>query len=185
MEIMGKTLDINIYEDIFITFFFFRCACQNMEEVSEEEYVRGLKAFGFESLEQLKENIVYVREVLLNLASTTFKEFYQFLFKFNMIKKSKTITIEVVEVYFKELFGLQFSIVTDFLSFIINHKKLACLTKDQWDCFLDFLLNQGSTFPSNYNCDEYYPLLFDEFYHWYLKKKEQNDYQHLMRNNKD
>lgn len=172
MEMMGKTLDINIYEDIFITFFFFRCDCKNMEEVSEEEYIRGLKEFGYESLSELKPDIVSVREMLLNLSSNTFKDFYHFLFKFNMVKKSKTISIEVVEVYFKELFELQFTIVNDFLTFITKEKKLTQLTKDQWDCFLDFLLNQGSTFPINYNCDEYYPLLFDEFFHWYLNKKE-------------
>ena len=29
MEKMGKTLEIDIYTDIFITYFFFRCDCKN------------------------------------------------------------------------------------------------------------------------------------------------------------
>ena len=80
--------------------------------------------------------------------------------------------MEVVEVYFTALFQDQFPLVKKFLKFIKDVQKVKGLNKDQCECFLDFLLNQGTTFPENYNCDEHYPLLFDEFFKWYLENNK-------------
>lgn len=172
MEKMGTTLGIDIYTDIFITYFFYKCKCKSMEEVTEQEYVTGLKSFKENTLAEVKKKIIKIREKLLDCSSPDFSNFYKFLFTFNVEKKTKLIPIEVVEVYFNQLFKDQFAIVTSFLKFIMEVQKLKGLNKDQWECFLDFLLNQGSTFPSTYNCDEYYPLLFDDFFKWYLEKEQ-------------
>lgn len=169
MEKMGKTLGIDIYTDIFITYFFYKCGCKSMEEVTEQEYVAGLKSFRENTLAEIKGKIIKIKEKLLDCSSKDFSRFYNFLFTFNVEKKTKLIPIEVVEVYFNQLFKDQFSIVTPFLKFIMEVQKLKGLNKDQWECFLDFLLNQGTTFPNDYNCDEYYPLLFDDFFKWYIE----------------
>lgn len=170
MEKMGKVLNIDIYTDIFITYFFYKCGCKSMDGVTEQEYVKGLKNCYVNSLDELVPKIIQVRERLLDCSSTDFNQFYRFLFTFNVEKKTKLIPIEVVEVYFNELFNDQFPLVKQFLKFIIEVQKVKGLNRDQWECFLDFLLNQGATFPQNYNCDEYYPLIFDEFFNWYLEK---------------
>ena len=103
---MGKTLGIDIYTDTFITYFFFRCGCKKMYEVTENEYVTGLKYFGCNSLNDLKKQIINIRENLLNLESNEFKDFYKFLFVFNTMNTSKILSLEVVEVYFKSLSGI-------------------------------------------------------------------------------
>ena len=180
MEKMGKTLDIDIYTDVFITYFFFRCGCKSMEEVTESEYITGLKYFKCNDLNELKSRILHVRETLLDLYSKEFKEFYNFLFKFNC-GKGKILSYEVVEVYFNDLFSDQFPIVKHFILFLKDIKKSKGLNKDQWECFLDFLLNQGISFPKDYKCEDYYPLIIDEFYNWYCdinhinKNKKEND----------
>ena len=115
------------------------------------------------------------------LASNEFKDFYKFLFVFNTMNTSKILSLEVVEVYFKNLFYNKFAISKDFINYL---KAIKCngLNKDQWECFLDFLLDHGTTFPKKYTCDAYYPIIIDQFYEWYCdlkkiprKKKEYED----------
>ena len=168
MEKMGKTLGIDIYTDIFITYFFFRCGCKKMEEVTELEYINGLKYFGCNNLDGVKKQIINTKEKLLDLNSKDFKDFYRFLFVFNT---NKLLNLEVVEVYFKDLFYPQFNIAKDFIMYLKN-SKCQGLNKDQWECFLDFLLEHGSTFPKKYNCDSYFPLIIDKFYEWYCDTKK-------------
>jgi hypothetical protein len=167
MERMGTTLGINIYTDMFITFFFYKCGCKVLEEVTEDEYVRGLSAFNCNTLNEVKNRIEGVREILLNIESSEFRKFYVFLYTFNYIKKLKMIPIDVVEVYFNNLFEC-FPLTKRLINYFKNVIKCQGLTKDQWECALDFFINHGSSFPQHYNVDEYYPVLFDDFYNWYL-----------------
>ena len=108
-----------------------------------------------------------VREKLLEFSSKDFREFYCHLFTYN-VGNSKILPIDIVELYLNSLFGSQFSFVSKFIKFTKDVKKLKGLNKDQWDCFLDLCVNQGSTFPNNYSTDDCLPVLFDEFYSWYL-----------------
>ena len=171
MERMGTTLGIDVYTDMFITFFFYKCGCKSLEEVSEDEYVRGLTAFNCNALKDVKNKIENTREILLNIESAEFRRFYTFLYAFNFIKKSKTIHIDVVEVYFNNLFEC-FPITRRLVHYLKNVVKVQGLTKDQWECSLDFFINHGSSFPKKYNVDEYYPVLFDDFYRWYLENNK-------------
>ena len=168
MEKMGKTLEIDIYTDIFITYFFFRCNCQSMEEVSESEYLKGLKYFDCNCLYDIKNKIPKIKKNLFDFNSKNFQSFYKFLFVFNT---SKLLSIDIVEVYYKDLFYKDYPISEDFIQFLKESKNQG-LNKDQWECFLDFLLEEGSSFPENYNCDSYYPLLLDKFYEWYCDLKK-------------
>lgn len=177
MEKMGKALGIDIYTDLFITYFFFKCGCKKMEEVLENEFITGLKYFQCNTLKEVKNQIPSVRKILLDISSNEFKNFYRYLFTFN---NSKILSFEIVEVYFNSLFLKKYPIVQFFLQFLKQIKSKG-LNKDQWECFLDFVLNQGVTFPKDYKCEDYYPIIIDEFYNWYCdinhitKNKNEND----------
>ena len=82
MEKMGKTLGIDIYTDIFITYFFYKCNAKSMEEITEKEYITGLTNFNCSDLKGVKNNIISIKEELLDLYSDDFKNFYNFLYKF-------------------------------------------------------------------------------------------------------
>ena len=58
MEKMGKVLNIDIYTDIFITYFFYKCGCKSMDGVTEQEYVKGLKNCYVNSLDELVPKII-------------------------------------------------------------------------------------------------------------------------------
>ena len=168
---MGTTLGVDIYTDMFITFFFYKCGCKSLEEVSEDEYIRGLTAYNCNTLKDVKNRIENTREILLNIESTEFRKFYTVLYTFNFIKKLKMIPIDVVEVYFNNLFEC-FPLTKRLIDYLKNVTKSQGLTKDQWECSLDFFINHGSSFPKKYNVDEYYPVLFDDFYRWYLENNK-------------
>ena len=172
-EKMGKTLGIDIYTDIFMTYFVYKCGAKQMEFITENEYIQGIKFFRCNSLAEVKNKITSIREDLLDIHNEDFRNFYNFLFDLNVPgsqqeKKKKSISLEVVEVYFKSLFCNQFKIAKEFLQYL-GEKKIG-LKWDEWRMFLDFIQNMGTTFPKDYNMAEYYPIVIDEFYLWYCKK---------------
>ena len=108
-EKMGKTLGIDIYTDIFITYFVYKCGAKQMEFITEKEYIQGIKNFKCNTLAEVKNKIINIREDLLDIHNEDFRNFYYFLFDLNVPgseqeKKKKSLSLEVVEVYFKSLF---------------------------------------------------------------------------------
>ena len=172
-EKMGKTLSIDIYTDIFMTYFVYKCEAKQMEFITESEYIKGLKAFRCNTLEEVKKKIMDIRGELLNINTEDFRKFYNYLFDLNVPgseqeKKKKSLSFDVIEVYFNSLFCNQFKIAKEFLDYL-KEKKVG-LKWDEWRMFLDFIQNMGTTFPQDYNMAEYYPVIVDEFYLWYCKK---------------
>jgi hypothetical protein len=172
-EKMGKTLSIDIYTDIFMTYFVYKCEAKQMEFITESEYIKGLKAFRCNTLEEVKKKIMDIRGELLNINTEDFRKFYNYLFDLNVPgseqeKKKKSLSFDVIEVYFNSLFCNQFKIAKEFLDYL-KEKKVG-LKWDEWRMFLDFIQNMGTTFPNDYNMAEYYPVIVDEFYLWYCKK---------------
>ena len=93
------------------------------------------------------------------------------MFTFNLEKKNiKFINFDVYNLYFNELFGLQFKINNEFIEFMKTEKQSAKMTEDQWNLFLELMKVIGDQFPKGFNIEEAWPTLFDEFYLWYCKK---------------
>ena len=172
-EKMGKTLGIDIYKDIFMIYFVFKCGATTLEYITESEYMQGLKALKCNNLNEVKNKIQKIRENLLVIDTDDFRNFYNFLFSFNVQEKgaklkTRSLDYDVVELYFKGLF-FQFKFINEFLEFL-REKKVG-LKWDEWNTFLDFLKDKGATFPKNYEYGTaYYPSICDEFYIWYCKK---------------
>ena len=174
-EKMGKTLGIDIYTDIFITYFVYKCGSKQLEFITESEYIKGMKAFKCNTLNDVKSKIMKIREKLLEIHNEDFRNFYYFLFDLNVPgteqeKKKKSLSLEIVEVYFKSLFCDQFSLSKEFLQFL--KEKNVGLKWDEWRTYLDFLQNHGISFPKDYNPADFYPKIVDDFYYWYCKKHE-------------
>ena len=171
---MGKTLGIDIYTDVFMTYFLFKCGATTIDYITEAEYMTGLKALKCNTLNDVKNKMTKIKESWLTLDNNEdFRNFYLFLFSFNVqakgaALKTKSLPYEIVEVYFKGLF-FQFNIINEFLVFLKG--KNVGLKWDEWNTFLDFLKDKGATFPKDYEYGTaYYPSICDEFYIWYCKK---------------
>ena len=154
-------------------YFVFKCGATTLEYITESEYMQGLKALKCNNLNEVKNKIQKIRENLLVIDTDDFRNFYNFLFSFNVQEKgaklkTRSLDYDVVELYFKGLF-FQFKFINEFLEFL-REKKVG-LKWDEWNTFLDFLKDKGATFPKNYEYGTaYYPSICDEFYIWYCKK---------------
>ena len=172
-EKMGKTLGIDIYNDMFITYFVYKCNSKTVDYITEDQYIEGMKAFRCNTLNEIKGQIMKIRGQLLEIGNEDFKNFYYFLFDLNVPgsekdRKNKSISFDLVELYFKGLFCDQFPVAKEFLEFL--KKKNVGLKWDEWRTFLDFLKEKATVFPKDYNVSDYFPILIDEFYYWYCKK---------------
>ena len=173
-EKMGKNLGIDIYNDIFITYFIYKCGAISLECITEPEFTQGMKALKCNTMDDLKKKITSIRERLLEIGNDDFRNFYDFLFNINVPgsekeRKTKTLSYDIVEVYFKGLFSSQFRFIPEFLQFL-REKKVG-LKWDEWTTFLDFLKDKGHIFPKEYDYgSDYFPLIVDDFYIWYCKK---------------
>ena len=67
-EKMGKTLGIDIYHDMFITYFVYKCKSKNLEQITEEQYIEGMTAFKCNTLEEVKGKILTIKGQLLEIA---------------------------------------------------------------------------------------------------------------------
>ena len=172
-EKMGKTLGIDIYTDIFITYFLYKCDTKNIEYLTEDQYIQGLTAFKCNTMQEVKNKIMDIKGELLLINEDDFQKFYYYLFDLNVSgsekdKKTKSLSYDIVELYFKALFCNQFDKVTEFLEFL--RFKNVGLKWDEWRTFLDFVRQKIDTFPKDYYVSDYYPTLIDDFYYWYCQK---------------
>ena len=83
-EKMGKTLGIDIYSDIFMTYFVFKCGASNLEFITEDQYMNGMKGLKCNTLNEVKDKITKIREKLLIIDEEDFRSFYNFLFNLNV-----------------------------------------------------------------------------------------------------
>lgn len=175
MEKMGRDLGIDIYKDIIIVFILFKCGCDNMDSINEEQFTKGLKALNVSSIKNLKSKLTSLREELLDFSPDSFRKFYNYLFDLNvpgtpMERKKKTLEFEIVKEYFNSLFAPQFpELIKEFLTFLEELK--VGLKWDEWCTFLDFIQSEGTRFPKDYNCADRFPVIVDRFYKWYCTKK--------------
>lgn len=86
-----------------------------------------------------------------------------------MDKKTKLIEFDYTELYFEKIFQKYPKILKPFLAYLKNQKSQK-LNKDQWTSFFDLINMLDKDFPTGYNLNDSWPLLFDDFYVDYCKK---------------
>ena len=165
MEKIGEDLDIDIYTNMFFTYFLFKAKSYNLEKITEEEYNRGLKYFKINSIKEYPKNKII--NFNLDVNSNEFKEYYLYLFQINKSSKGNYIDFEIVEIYYSQLFN-KYDYVKEFLQFIKDKKNSCKITNDQWKEFLELIRLYKTNFPGTYdpNVDSW-PTLFDEFFYYY------------------
>ena len=123
MEKIGKDLDIDIYTNMFFTYFLFKSKSYDLEKITEEEYNRGLKYFKINSIKEYpKDKIINFH---LSIDSIEFKEYYLYLYQINKSLKGNYIEFEIVDIYFSQLFN-EYDYVKEFLDFI-KEKKIVVI----------------------------------------------------------
>ena len=73
-EKMGKTLGIDIANDMFITYFVYKCNSKTVDYITEDQYIEGMKAFRCNTLSEIKGQIMKIKGQLLEIGNEDFKK---------------------------------------------------------------------------------------------------------------
>jgi len=189
---MGTAIDIDIYSDLFMPYFFYQCDSTETGSCSLEEYSRGMSHFHRKTFKDLKHDYLTVKEKLLKVEfnpkerqnsryyynnyeeeKDEFKRFYLWLFEFNNMnkkeKKDKKIQFEIAKFYWEAIF-CSYNFIKIFIEFLENEKKIEFIKHDQWNCLLELVRHSKNNYPKDYSLDDSWPTLFDDFYIFYCKK---------------
>ena len=191
---MGTAIEIDIYSDLFMPYFFYKCESSENGVCTLDEYSRGLIYFKRKTFKELKNDYLTVKEKLIkveyNLGKSysrsansvyqnrnedetdEFKKFYLWLFEFNNMnkkdKKDKKIQFEIAKFYWEALF-CGYNFIKNFIEYLENEKKIEFIKQDQWNCLLELVRHSKNNFPKDYSLDDSWPTLFDDFYIFYCK----------------
>lgn len=189
MEKMGKAINIDIYSDLFMPYFFYKCDCSENGTCTLEEYSRGISYFKKKTFKELTSDYNTVKTKLISVEykntsyvrsygrdeedeKDEFKKFYLWLFEFNNFnkkeKKDKKIQFEIAKFYWNALF-CGYNFIRSFIEYLENEIKVEFIKHDQWNCLLELVRHSKNMFPKDYSLDDSWPTLFDDFYKYYCK----------------
>lgn len=151
-------------------YFCYKCEAKTYGVLNLEEFSRGLAQMNAKKFVELKSSLIKVKEDLLVITSDDFRKFYHFIFEYSMDKTKGILDFEIVKFFWTSLYSIHFKIMNEFIKFYEDHFKSEPLKKDPWNCLLDFLIKIGDKFPTGYRVIDSWPIMFDEFFKFYVKK---------------
>lgn len=172
-EKMGKDIDIDIYNDLYLLIFMFKCNAKKNDCLTRDEFNLGLKNLSIKKFINLKrsKNDLKKKYLYNGSPSKDNKDFFIYLFTVNLNTKTKKIDFECTQLYFTMYFLKSLPLVNKFLEFIKTQKKEYKLNKDEWISFYDFIVQLGNTFPQGYDLGTAWTVILDEFYIQYCKSQ--------------
>ncbi|CAN1172308.1 DCN1-like protein 4 [Linum perenne] len=136
----------------------------------QDEWQTGLKALKGNTILKLVKSLSELQKEVE--APDNFEDFYSFAFKYCLTEeKQKSVDIETICELLKIVLGLQFrSQVDSLVEYLKAQKDYKVINKDQWIGFLRFC--KEITFPDlgNYDENQAWPLILDNFVDWMKKK---------------
>ncbi|GMT21289.1 hypothetical protein PFISCL1PPCAC_12586, partial [Pristionchus fissidentatus] len=131
-------------------------------EFSWEEWKKGMEDMHVDSVDSLRQRLGQIDYGLRDLAQ--FKPLYTFTFTYSKAAGQRNLDIEVALAYWKILFKDQFALFPLWEEFMtVAYKK--SVTKDTWNLLFDFVFSIKSDL-SNYDEEESWPVVLDDFVNW-------------------
>merc|ERR1740129_2156828 len=135
------------------------CHAKSMGEFSHEEFCRGMGQLGCDSSTKLKARLPDLRRELE--ARDTCKRIYAFTFRFSLDEGVRNLPQEVAIELWKLLLPPHFVLLDQWLDFV-QRRARNTISEDVWMMVWD-LATQVSQDLSNYDDDNSWPVLLDEF----------------------
>lgn len=138
---------------------------------TQDEWRKGLKDLQVDTINKLKKALPKLEaEVMM---PENFEDFYSYAFRYCLTEdKQKCVDIESSCLLIDLVLGSQFRAQVDsFSEFLKNQADYKVINMDQWTNFLRFC--QEVSFPDleNYDTDQAWPVILDNFVEWMKEKK--------------
>eukprot|EP01091_Cochliopodium_minus_P019969 TRINITY_DN8574_c0_g1_i1.p1 TRINITY_DN8574_c0_g1~~TRINITY_DN8574_c0_g1_i1.p1 ORF type:complete len:199 (+),score=54.02 TRINITY_DN8574_c0_g1_i1:34-630(+) len=164
-EKLFSQLSIEMSDTVsFVVIFHLKAA--HFGEVTKEEFIEGMTELGVDSLEGLKKLVPSFREELKN--KTKFKAIWKFLYFWSLERGAKNLDIEAATALLDSVIKNR-PHIPNFIQFLKQCGKTH-IHKDFWIQLVDWSDTINTDF-SNYDNQDYWVLLFDEFVEWSKKNK--------------
>eukprot|EP01061_Rhynchopus_euleeides_P043024 TRINITY_DN7507_c1_g2_i1.p1 TRINITY_DN7507_c1_g2~~TRINITY_DN7507_c1_g2_i1.p1 ORF type:complete len:288 (+),score=111.22 TRINITY_DN7507_c1_g2_i1:145-1008(+) len=162
---LAEDLGVSIDDDALLLL---ACRIQAAEpfKLGQSEFVNGMRSLGIDSVSALKKALVQWKRDLAD--NRHFKYFYWFAFDWTREENARVMQNDaaidswnvLLKMKAKEL-HFPLDLWCEFVS--TQHKK--AISRDVWKSLLDFMMSTKSDM-SNYDEDEGWPVLIDEFVEW-------------------
>lgn len=137
---------------------------------TKKEWIRGMKTLKCDSVDSLQATIPHLSKLIET--ERDFKLFYSFCFSFSKEPGQKSLGIDIATPMWELLLSKRFpQLSSQWLSFLEEKKPCKGVTRDTWDLLLEFFLKVEESF-SNYDENEAWPVLIDDFMTWIETKEK-------------
>ncbi|CAM0911413.1 unnamed protein product [Alopecurus aequalis] len=154
------------HTDVRILMLAWKMGCEKQGYFTLDEWRTGMKALRADSISKLKKAFPELTQEVSR--PSNFQDFYLFAFRYCLTEdKKKCIEIPVACELLNLVFGLQFRPqVEKLINYLKYQNEYKVINMDQWMGFLRFC--NEITFPSldNYDEDQAWPLILDNFVEW-------------------
>lgn len=138
---------------------------------TKTEFIQGLQQMNAYSLPEIK---LRLQQTIDKLAadSELFKQLYRFTFRFGLESGHRILPLDMAIILWRLVFTLHTPDILDrWLNFLEQNPTIRGIPKDTWNMFLNFAETCDIT---QYDADEAWPSLFDDFVEYENDRLNQN-----------
>ncbi|TMW84547.1 uncharacterized protein [Solanum lycopersicum] len=160
------------YTNVKILMLAWKLKAEKQGYFTQDEWRKGLKDLQVDTINKLKKALPKLEaEVMM---PENFEDFYSYAFRYCLTEdKQKCVDIESICLLIDLVLGPQFRAQVDsFSEFLKNQTDYKVINVDQWMNFLRFC--QEVSFPDleNYDLDQAWPVILDNFVEWMREKQK-------------
>ncbi|KAG7395711.1 Scaffold-type E3 ligase [Phytophthora boehmeriae] len=156
-------------QDVVVLVIAWKMGAAYMCAFTRKEWAKGMEAMDCDSVAKLKAKIPQLREAIASDAE--FKKFYSFCFGFSKEPGQKSLSIDIATAMWELLLSARYEKLTkSWLSFLAEKNPVKGVTRDTWDLLIDFFVKVNESY-DNYDENEAWPVLIDDYMAWIETKK--------------